>query len=365
VRGGAYIQGSLAALAVALLILPGCGGGGGGSEPSTSVEDVLAEVQGLDGAARTKKLVELAEAGGGELHLYTTMDIDLGAALAEAFEDTYDMDTSVFKGGDTLVQRIVEEKKAGFRGGDVVEVGGQHFQELGEAGAIQPYRSPSVNNLVAGSVHEDWTADRLNVFAVARNTKLVPADEVPRRWEDLADPRWKGKLALDNEIPEWFKSLWEYWVASGKSPAEADRLMDAIGRNAVFLSSGSLLRQLLAAGEFDLGVALRHTVQHEKEEGAPIDWQPSVEPLFWKPDGVAMIAEPPNPAAAALFVDWLLGDGQKVFEEFKTDPLRKDLLVAPTVKQIPIDIEDFLANQDEWQERYDAFVRLGTKGPEG
>ena len=364
-RRGAYRATTLAAISVALILVPGCGGGGGGSEPSSSVEDVLAEVEGLHGAKRTKKLVELAETGGGEVRLYTTADIDLGAALAEAFEDEYDVDVSVFKTGDTLVQRIVEEKKAGFHGGDVVEVGGQHFESLREAGAIQPYRSPSLTNLVAGSVHEDWTADRLNVFAVARNTALVAADEAPRTWEDLADPRWKGKLALDNEIPEWFKALWEYWASSGKSPAEADRLMDAIGRNAVFLGSGSLLRQLLAAGEFDIGVALRHSVQNEKGEGAPIDWQPSVEPLLWKADGVAMIAEPPNPAAAVLFIDWLLGDGQRVFAEFKTDPLRKDLLVAPTVKQIPIDIEDFLAHQDEWQKRYDAFVRLGTKGPEG
>ena len=78
-----------------------------------------------------------------------------------------------------------------------------------------------------------------------------------------------------------------------------------------------------------------------------------------------MIAEPPNPAAAMLFIDWLLGDGQRVFAEFKTDPLRKDLLVAPTVKQIPIDLEAFLADQDEWLKRYDAFIRLGTEGPEG
>ena len=131
------------------------------------------------------------------------------------------------------------------------------------------------------------------------------------------------------------------------------------------MDSGSLARQLLAAGEFDLTVALRHSVQREAEEGSPIAWQPAAKPVFWKPDGVGMIAEPPNPAAAMLFIDWLLGDGQQVFAEFKTDPLRKDLLVAPTVEQIPVDLEAFLAEQDEWLKRYDAFIRLGTKGPEG
>ena len=300
-----------------MLILPGCGGGTAGSAPTTSVDEVLAEVESLEGAERTKKLVELAETDGGELSLYTTADIDLGAALAEAFEDEYDIGVSVFKGGDTLVERILQEREAGFHGGDVFEVGGHHLIDLSEKGALQPYRSPSAVGLAEGSLHEDWTAERLNVFAVARNTNHVSEDQAPKSWEDLADPRWKGKLALNTGDPEWFKTLWDYWVSSGKSPAEADRLMDAIGRNAVFVDSGSLARQLLAAGEFDLTVALRHLVQREAEEGSPIAWQPAAEPVFWKPDGVGMIAEPPNPAAAMLFIDWLLGDGQKLFAEFR------------------------------------------------
>ena len=328
-----------------------------------SVEDVLAEVEGLQGAARSNKLVELAEEGGGELRLYTTMSIDLAGTLSEAFEDAYDIDMSVFKGGDTIVQRIVEERNAGFHGADVAEMGGQHLNALSDEGALQPYRSSAVDNLVAGSAHADWTADRLNVFAVARNTNLVPANEAPRRWEDLGDPRWRGKLVLNNDDPEWFAALWEHWVASGKTPAEADQLMEAIGRNATFVGSHSLARELLAAGEFDLGLSYRHTVQNDKDEdGAPIDWEPSVEPLIWKPDAVGMIAEPPNPAAAILFIDWALGEGQKVFAEAKSDPLRKDLLVAPSVKQLPVDLESFNANYDEWLERYDQFVRLGAQG---
>ena len=331
-----------------------------------SFEDVLAEVEGLQGAARSDKLVELAEAEGGELSLYTSMSIDLAAGVSEAFEDAYDIDTSVFKGSETLVQRIVEERAAGFHGADVVELGGHLFTGLIDAGAVQPYRSPSVANLVAGSAHADWTADRLNVFAVARNTELVPANEAPREWADLGDPRWKGKLVMVNDDAEWFAGLTDLWVASGKTPAEADRLMEKIARNATFVGSNSLARELLAAGEFDLAITLRHTVQNDKEEkGAPIDWEPSVEPLIWKPDAVGIIAEPPNPAAAVLFIDWVLGEGQQVFAEFKSDPLRTDLLVAPSVKQVPLDVEGFIANQDEWVERYEQFVRLGTEGPEG
>jgi iron(III) transport system substrate-binding protein len=363
-RRAAYIAGFLAAIGFAVISVTGCGGGSAAADGPT-LDEVLTQVEGLSGAARTKKLVELAEAEGGELSLYTTSSLDVSAAMAEGFEDAYDLDVSVFKSGDTLPQRMIEEKKAGFHGADVVETNAINLSALSDEDVLAPYRGPSVSGLVEGSLHKDWIADRLNVFAVAWNTKLVPKGEEPRSWEDLADPRWKGKLLLQVDDYEWFKTLWEYWVDSGKTPAEADRLAEAVARNAIFIDSRSLGRELLAAGEFDIALNLRHAVQNDADEGAPLAWEPAVEPMFWRPDGVAAVNGSPNPAAAVLFMDWVLADGQKVFEELKADPLRKDLLVAPTVKQIPVDVEDFLAEEAEWEQKYDAIVSLGAKGPEG
>lgn len=362
-RRAAYIAGFLAAIAVALASVTGCGGRSDG-EGGQTLDEVLAQVEGLSGAARTKKLVELAEANGGELTFYTTSSTDVSAEVAARFKDAYDLDVSVYKSDDAIVQRMIEEKKAGFNGADVVETNAVNLSFMSDEGLLAPYQGPSVSGLVAGSLHKDWTADRLNVFAVAWNTKLVPKGQEPKSWEDLADPRWKGKLGLQVDDYEWFKTLWEYWVSSGKTPAEADRLAEAIARNAVFVDGRSFARELLAAGEFDVIVNLRHAIQGEADEGAPVAWQPAVEPMFWRPDGVAVADGSPNPAAAVLFMDWILADGQSVFAELKTDPLRKDLLVAPTAKQIPIDVEEFLAEQGKWQEKYDALVSLGAKGPE-
>ena len=216
---------------------------------------------------------------------------------------------------------MVEERKAGFHGADVVETNAINLSFLSDEDVLVPYRGPSVSGLVEGSLHKDWTADRLNVFAVAWNTKLVPKGQEPKSWEDLADPHWKGKLLLQADDHEWFKTLWEHWVASGKTPAEADRLAEAIARNAIFIDGRSLGRELLAAGEFDVTVNLRHAVQSDADEGAPLAWQPAVELMFWRPNGVAAVNGSPNPAAAVLFMDWILADGQKVFEELETDPL--------------------------------------------
>ena len=72
----------------------------------------------------------------------------------------------------------------------------------------------------------------------------------PRRWEDLADPKWKGKLEMELSDVDWYKTLWEYWVKHGKSPQEADRLFTAMARNAAFVKGHTVMGELLGAGEY-------------------------------------------------------------------------------------------------------------------
>ena len=267
--------------------------------------------------------------------VYTTSDIDLLAELTDAFEDAYEIDLSVYKTSrEGLLTRVTEEQKAGFRGADVIETNPINLTTLNEDGALAPYRSPSVSGLVDGSVHEGWLAEKVDNMVVAWNTKNVAPGEQPRSYEDLADPKWKGRISLITSDADWYKTVWEHWVASGKTPEEADRLFDAIGRNAVVVSGRSLQRQLLISGEVDVATAQqRHNIQHSIDEGAPLAYEPIVEPVITRPDGVAVVPDPPNPAAALLFTDWLLSDGQDVLAEYGADALRRDLLVAPDVRR--------------------------------
>ena len=88
--------------------LSACGGGGSSTEGPT-LDDVQAAVQGLSPEARTKKLVELADEAGGEVTVYSTSDINLMGELADAFEDAYDLDVSVFKTSrEGLLTRVAD-----------------------------------------------------------------------------------------------------------------------------------------------------------------------------------------------------------------------------------------------------------------
>src|SRR5260370_1291012 len=70
---------------------------------------------------------------------------------------------------------------------------------------LQPVSSPYSTELIAGALrpHGEWVATYLSVWVQAYNTRLVKKEELPKTFEDLLDPKWKGRLGIEANIPEW------------------------------------------------------------------------------------------------------------------------------------------------------------------
>ncbi len=335
--------------------------GGSSDEPdSSSFDDVAAAVDGLSGEARERALLELARAEGGKLTFYTSYSSSLLSDVADAFEDATDLDVAVYRAqtGD-LQLRLIQEADADFQGADVVETGGLEMNDLVGRGILEPYASPAAAGLIAGAAQEGWTSDAQNTFVLTWNTDLLAPDQVPKSWEELADPRWKGKLALDLGDVEWYATLYDYWLAHGKSKDEVDRLFEAISANALVVKGHSAAAELQAAGEFPLFVDLEHLAGKFASDAAPLAWKPVVQPVVTKTDGVGPIASSAHPAAAMLFVDWLLGDGQKVLAEYGV-ATRKDLSSVADVETAYVDLKALSDDEQSWSDRYDALLREGT-----
>lgn len=353
-------------LALLALLVGGCGGSDRSAEPERGVEEVLAEVEALKGEARTKRLVALAEAEDGRVDLYSTLGSDTLGKLVDDFEDRYDVAVAAYRAdSDILLARILEEHEADFQGSDVVMGNGLAMTVLRKEGMLLPYTSPAERNLAEDAVYDGWVAYQSNPFVVSWNTKLVPPSERPRSWEELAGPRWKGQLALEEDDVDWFKTLRDYWVEEqGKSEEDADRLFEAIGRNAIVVSGHTLAGQLQAAGEFKLAVNYSSAVDRLAREGAPLAWRPAVEPVIWQPNGVGLVRGARHPASALLFVDYLLGEGQKILAEDYREPVRKDLIVAGGAEYRVADFASLAAEQERWMEAWEHVLGLGTRAPE-
>jgi iron(III) transport system substrate-binding protein len=347
---------------LAAVLLVACGDSENGDD-KTGFEKVLSQVNERRGKERTRALARLAQREGGSLEFYTSLQSDDAAELAGEFEDEYDIEVSVYRASsETVAQRVNEEARADFRGADVVETNGLEMRTLATEGVLAPYRSPHAARLVEGSRQEGWTVDRFNKFVVSWNTKLVPRGSQPRSWEDLADPRWKGKLAMEADDIDWYKTLRDHWVRGGKSPEEADRLFERMARNASVLKGHSLMAELLAAGEYAVAASnFTYQLEEDIDDGAPVAWRPPVEPIVSRPNGVGLVRQARHPATAVLFVDWLLSDGQRVLRESKLDPARRDLATAPTTREIQVDVGALAAQAEEWKDRYDRLVGLGKK----
>lgn len=353
-------RGSVLVIVAACVLLAACGGSTG--EPAAdgqALEDVVAAVDGLTGEARAEKLLELAEVEGMALDLYTSMSPALLEPVVDAFEDAYDVDVAVYRANSsTVLQRLVEESEAGFQGSDVVETSGLEMVNLAEADVLERYDSPAREGLVAEALEELWTATRFNTFVVTWNTDLVAPGEQPTSWEDLADPRWKDDVAIEAGDVDWYKTLWEHWVDEGMSPEEADALWEQIAANALVIDGHTVLAQLLAAGEFAVGVNYFHTNELAAAEGAPVTSEPLVEPTIGRANGVGLVRGAKHPATALLFVDWILSDGQTVLDENESDPARADIALP---QGLVVDLDSLAVDQEEWTERYDELLRLGTE----
>lgn len=358
----------LAACGLALLVIAlaaacggGSGSGGGGSEQGAqSLDAVLAAIEGLDAEAREAALVELAAAEGGELLWYATMsERDIEQVIA-AFTEAYGIEVGYYRGkGGEVFQRAAEETAAGAPGPDLVNLGSEFVRGLNEEGLLGAYEPLSVEDLPADAVLDRWFAISTSVVGLTWNTSLVPPGEVPRSWEELADPRWRGTVGIDPSDADWYYTLFRHWVDGGRTEDEAEALFEEIAANAVFVRGHTAQAQLLAAGDLSLGVNSVSIIDDLEGDGAPVAWTPAVEPLVVDYTGVAVLERAPRPASAVLLADWLLSDpGKQVLAEAGIRvPSELENLGYAYAKT---DTEDLSANLEEWESRFERLIGLGT-----
>jgi iron(III) transport system substrate-binding protein len=191
---------------------------------------------------------------------------------------------------------------------------------------LAAYVSPEAGNAFpAGAIHPrgHWAAIYVRQYVIGYNTRLVARAEAPKDWADLLLPRWKSKLALDENEVEWYASMVDYL---GRDKGIA--YMRALARQEPQLRRGhTVLSKLLVAGDFPLAIVHAAEMEEAKKSGAPVDWVRTLDPVVTSPSQVAVSANAPHPQAARLFVDFLLStEGQAIIASRGRVPARTDVV---------------------------------------
>jgi iron(III) transport system substrate-binding protein len=305
------------------------------------------------GADRMQKLVDAARREG-ELTLYTSTPVDDMKVMTDAFERKYGVKTKVWRASsEKVLQRAVAEARAGRFDADVYDTNGPELEALVRERMLLPISSPALADLLPEAVfpHRAWVGARLVIFAFAYNTNLVKKSELPSSYEGFADPRWKGKLAIEADDADWFAT-----VSGLLGERDAERLFRAIvANNGVSLRKGhTLLANLVAAGEVPLALTVyNYKAEQLKSKGAPIDWF-VLPPAIARVNGLAVSARAPHPNAAMLWFEFVLGvEGQRLLLSREFVPTNRR--VETTLNRFPLRFVDSAAVLDEsakWEKRY-------------
>jgi iron(III) transport system substrate-binding protein len=317
----------------------------------------VAAVARYAGADRTQRLIEGAKREG-ELTLYTSLTVDDMAVINAAFEKKYGIKVNMWRAAaDKILQRATVEAQGTRFDVDVLEASTPILEALHRSKILVAVQSPHHAELMPEAVpaHREWVGSRLNVFVHAFNTNLVKKEDLPKTYQDLLQPAWKGRLGIEASDEDWFAT-----VVHDLGEEKGLRLFrDIAARNGLSVRKGhTLLTNLVASGEVPFALTVYNfTAEQLKKKGAPLDWY-VMPPAVARANGLGVARRAPHPHAALLYYDFMISEeGQQILfkRDFMTTNTRiKTPLAGMTLKLV--DPKQLLDENEKWTRLYDEIV---------
>jgi iron(III) transport system substrate-binding protein len=288
---------------------------------------------GLDAARREAEVV-----------FYASMNLAEANLMIAEFEKRYPFIKVKLNrsGSEKLLTRILAEARAKRVSADVIQTVEFSMYILKRSGVLARHVSPS-DSLYPKNFKDQgsWTTVYYNPYVAAYNTRLVTPRMLPKTYDDLLDPKWKGKLMMEGTKADWFAGMLQIM-----GQERGLSYMRQLAKQEPMLREGhELLAQLVAAGEgfFDINIPAS-SVDRVKEKGAPIDWIALGEaPAIMV--GIGLAAHAAHANAAKLFINFALSsEGQKLQQGFgrlvaRTDLASEQPAAIRQIKMVPVNPE--------------------------
>jgi len=308
------------------------------------VPDALAALKDLPQAEREKRLLEEAKKEG-KVTAYVTGSQDSWEAWKQAYEKKYGVSFDFLRSGsDELLDKTLTEFRAKKLVPDIVENGKMFI--LVDEGVVVPYTSPAKEAMPKKFIDRYMAQYDINPIVISYNTNMVKAEDAPKTWEDLLDPKWKGgKIALDLIPDITMIGLYREW---GEDKGR-DFMKKLLAQELVPTRSHTTATDQMAAGEFPIvAETYGYYAVAQKKKGAPIGYN-LPDPMPTTAGGLAITSTTKKPHAAALLYDWMMSsEAGTIYAKFGRMPvqpgtqlqypdLQKPILDSPNLKGLNVD----------------------------
>ena len=302
----------------------------------------------------------------GKVMLYSSMQEEQLVAIETAFEAKYpgiDMD-HYYNGGGKLVSKMATEAKDGGQiACDVVWLGDpSDYESFKAQGWLEPYVSPETEHIAKAYMDPDgyYTAGRLVTMGIAwcaLDGIGITAEEAPKTWNDLLDPKWEGQLVMTDPAQA---STTKYWMAAMmQSEKYGPDYFKKLRDNGIELESGTTAtHNVVAAGSYQVGICLDYVSANLMAKGSPMDFHYTTEDVITMTSPIALIKGCANEENGKLLMDFILSkEGQEVLVANNLVSVRDDVEMKVDTSAIaainmPVNYNDLGENLQNYLEKF-------------
>jgi iron(III) transport system substrate-binding protein len=283
-------------------------------------------------------------ASANEVNIYTYRESKLIQPLFDAFTKDTGIKVNVISASSGLEQRIKTEG-ANSPADVLLTVDISRLEDAVQNGITQPINSKAIDAAVPAQYRDlegHWAAVALRARVVYASKERVPQTAIT--YEELADPKWKGKICIRSGQHMYNNALFAAMVAK-HGEAKTEEWLKGLKANLAQKPSGGDRETArdIAAGKCDLGIgntyywALMNDVEADKKSWASAT--KVILPTFQgggthvNLSGVALMKNSPNKANGLKFIEWMVGpQAQQMHADLNYEyPIRSGVPINKTI----------------------------------
>ena len=306
--------------------------------------------------AHAQDAVDAAKAKAeGKVVWYTSTPIEQAQKIAALFKQQQGIEVELFRsGGSAILSRFQQEMTAGRAAADVITHSDPSAANaLGKKGFTIAFKPKNFDKVPDAAKAADgmFVGQRLNLMTHYLRTDKVAAADEPKTWDDLVNPKYKGKLVMTDPS---FTSLQVSVVGTISKLRGWDYYQKLRANDVMIVQGNQQVSDMLKRSERMIAVgALDSYAADLKKEGHPIKTLYPTDGIFIIPSPTSVVKNSPHPNAAKLFAEFMIGDdAQKIFPADGGYSARIDI-AAPagspdlkTLKILAVD-EDYIEKETQ------------------